>query len=467
MTFLALFLLFSQSAHSTITVTPVSPNSASSSIFYYAAAGAASPGGFIASGYNLFDLTKGLSSTTSTSHMILLDIKSTTDFTVGSTNQSLMLKFYANQSGTSNPFPFPIAAAGITTGVPPECSASNVYCNTIGPNSKYWMVSYPERQTIRVGIYPRDICYFVDWVANGGSSVGSKYAQGCNSESLVIAATDTSAAIEFTASIYVADTADAITDAEPVYTGATGGSEEVESATLNFQQTAPTYSCSSDFSNLYFPGDQGISLNGALFAATKATGGAPVNSIVVVAKKGSAALTAESTYLTNDLVRTASLGLSSYVSGFDNTTDGVDNKYNLAFSVQDASGFIASFNGGCTVANVQTSEIQTFLKTNRCFIASSAFRNPQAIPVLILREFRDQYLLKFGIGKAFVSWYYEHSPKVALWLWFHPEFRYPVILALSPLILFAIFLVHPQTIVVLILGLFALKWSKKEKEAKS
>lgn len=452
-------LLLNPFAHSTITVTPVSPNSASSDIFYYAATGAAS--GFVASGYHAFDLSTGLSSTQSTSDMILLDIKSTTNFTVGS-GQALILKIMANESNTDDPHAIPIAAAGITTGVPADCSGSNIYCNVLGPNSKYWMVSYPEQQTIRIGVYPRDICFYADWVENNGGS-GSGFAQGCEDNITVISGAETSAALPITADIYVADTTAALIDVATVYAAATGGSEETSEKTLNFQKAPPTYTCPSSMNTIYFPGDGGINLSGSQFSATRATGGAPVNSILVVANKGSAALTGSGTYLSNSLVRTAPIGVESFVSGFDNTTTGTDNYYNLAFSVQDLSGYVADFTAGCTAQNVQASEIQTFLKTNRCFIASSAFRNPQAIPVLILRDFRDQILMKTYLGKHFVSWYYQHSPVAAQWLWFHPEFRFAVITALSPLIITAVILLHPEILFILLVGGALLYWIRRHR----
>ncbi|MGC8805310.1 MAG: CFI-box-CTERM domain-containing protein, partial [Candidatus Ratteibacteria bacterium] len=48
-----------------------------------------------------------------------------------------------------------------------------------------------------------------------------------------------------------------------------------------------------------------------------------------------------------------------------------------------------------------------------CFIATAAFGSYQEHHVWILRQFRDRYLLTNPIGKAFVNWYYKHSPKYA------------------------------------------------------
>jgi len=48
-----------------------------------------------------------------------------------------------------------------------------------------------------------------------------------------------------------------------------------------------------------------------------------------------------------------------------------------------------------------------------CFIATAAFGSPLHHCVNILREFRDMYLLKNSAGRAFVRWYYIHSPRYA------------------------------------------------------
>ncbi|HNS31713.1 MAG TPA: hypothetical protein PKN36_01905 [bacterium] len=48
-----------------------------------------------------------------------------------------------------------------------------------------------------------------------------------------------------------------------------------------------------------------------------------------------------------------------------------------------------------------------------CFIATAAFGSYQEPHVRILRQFRDRYLLTNAAGKAFVRFYYRHSPAAA------------------------------------------------------
>jgi hypothetical protein len=66
-------------------------------------------------------------------------------------------------------------------------------------------------------------------------------------------------------------------------------------------------------------------------------------------------------------------------------------------------------NGG----EVRFDEIGFWLVTGYCFIATAAYGTETAAELDILRDFRDQVLLKNALGSLFVEAYYKVSPPVA------------------------------------------------------
>lgn len=69
-----------------------------------------------------------------------------------------------------------------------------------------------------------------------------------------------------------------------------------------------------------------------------------------------------------------------------------------------------------------------------CFIATAAYGTEMAAEVIKLSRFRDRKLLNNIAGRAFVRWYYRHSPPVANYISKKPEAKFLVRAGLRPLL---------------------------------
>ncbi len=70
-----------------------------------------------------------------------------------------------------------------------------------------------------------------------------------------------------------------------------------------------------------------------------------------------------------------------------------------------------------------------------CFIATAAFGSPLEPRVVALRQFRDQYLKRTALGRAFIRFYYRHSPPIAAVIAQHEWLRFLVRMLLTPVAL--------------------------------
>jgi hypothetical protein len=72
-------------------------------------------------------------------------------------------------------------------------------------------------------------------------------------------------------------------------------------------------------------------------------------------------------------------------------------------------------------------------KTN-CFIATAAYGSYLEPNVMVLRRWRDRWLLTNGPGRAFVAWYYRTSPPIAAFISRHAWARVATRAALTPIV---------------------------------
>ena len=87
-----------------------------------------------------------------------------------------------------------------------------------------------------------------------------------------------------------------------------------------------------------------------------------------------------------------------------------------------------------------------------CFIATAAYGSPLEPHVSALREFRDRYLQQTELGRAFVRFYYRHSPPIAELVAAHGSLRLLVRAILTPVVLVV---VHPVGSLAVIIFAFA------------
>ncbi|MFA7148625.1 MAG: CFI-box-CTERM domain-containing protein, partial [Syntrophomonadaceae bacterium] len=98
---------------------------------------------------------------------------------------------------------------------------------------------------------------------------------------------------------------------------------------------------------------------------------------------------------------------------------------------------------------------------DECFIATASFGSKFEPAVVLLRVFRDQYLLTNTLGTAFVEFYYQHSPPVAAFIADSEPLKAIVRIILLPFIAIVYSIYHPWFLTTLILGIFALLFLRR------
>lgn len=398
---------------------------------------------------------------------------------------SAFIMAFVNSTVTpGNYYPIPLAFynnnpgnGGAYTSCQNNCYLTGTSYYYAPPTTTYYFaVPYTPNTTVQVGIYPSDICFLhaSSQLSNSGANAVCSGTSSSGSGTFAPTAGQTEGfQIKFTVVLVPQGTGLQIAPQSTTDSQLTGASNSIATTSdtaplfLSFQDkggSINTASCPAQ-NTLYQPGDQSILLDTTafqnIFIAPGSSGSgrvAPVNSILMTYAKSStynASPTSPSiTYSSSDPIfaRNIPFGNSSdLISGFANSTQANPVFYNMSLFMRDTAGYITTGNG-CPLDNVEVAEIEAFLKQSKCFIATAAFRSMDAAPVAMLRQFRDQVLLHFGLGRGFVSWYYRWSPPAAEWLIENPEFRYPVLLALVPVEIIAWLCLRP----LIFLGLSAM-----------
>jgi uncharacterized repeat protein (TIGR01451 family) len=90
-----------------------------------------------------------------------------------------------------------------------------------------------------------------------------------------------------------------------------------------------------------------------------------------------------------------------------------------------------------------------------CFIATAAYGSPLEPHVQALREFRDQQLQRFALGRAFIAFYYRHSPPIAELIAAHDSLRFLARAILTPVVLLVVYPVGSLAVIILMFAALA------------
>lgn len=406
--------------------------------------------------FTLFDV--GVSTATddsNRSNAIVMEVGSTlTTAGAAPAGQQLALVVYA--VGTNNT----TKAAPIARVAGTDCSGGNcLWLNSGQPNllssGRYFAVPFTMGSVSKIAIYPSEVCQDFYTLSQGANT-----ANGCGPAGSTVQPVSAPTPLPFMQFNF------SIGYFEPNVgpTGTPIDSTGTNPYTFRFQSDAPQINCPTTIVDHYFPGDRTIEVDTSKFGINIAggvVGDRAERDAVIVAAKNGAIATFDSNYRganVNDIVAALPISSSQTVTGFANSTNETPARYSLAFMVRDRGGLVTT--GACGLYPVETSEVKGFLPKSQCFIATAAFRSGMTAPVMILRQFRDEVLSATSWGRSFIHWYYEWSPRKALWLIDNPSFRWGVLLLLAPLVGLAWLALNPLALLVVFPLIFLFLWNR-------
>lgn len=185
------------------------------------------------------------------------------------------------------------------------------------------------------------------------------------------------------------------------------------------------------------------------------------NSLAITPKNSPYTLTFSVTNGTNVIA-----GAQISISGQNITTD-ENGQASIALEDGDytysvtAAGYADVTAGSVTINGAGANKAITMMpndKVDECFIATAAFGSKFTWPVVLLRHFRDQYLMTNTMGTAFVKFYYKNSPPIAAIITDSQSLKLMVRILLAPVIAIVYIMYHPilmGTVLVTIIMFFA------------
>lgn len=126
----------------------------------------------------------------------------------------------------------------------------------------------------------------------------------------------------------------------------------------------------------------------------------------------------------------------------------------LSIGLMDKFGFITPLSKAVTLIPIN---IDQLIKKTSCFLLTAGFGEEHYI-INYFRNFRDQKLQNFKLGRVFIKYYYRLAPKYALLIYQNPAIRLIIRgLAYTFYFFFHYFLLNLLLIIVLILSYFKIK----------
>ena len=225
----------------------------------------------------------------------------------------------------------------------------------------------------------------------------------------------------------------------------TTGATVSQTFNLVLTDLSPVVSCpsSGNIEDFYFPGDGQIFFSpenfGSSVGPVPAVGlsvGVPLQSLVLLADQNPVPL------VSDDKMPAVSVVGYKGISGKNQTVDGFSNiaengaGYSAAVYAENVAGIISlpTSSNSCLIFpdTIKPRPVLGVLNESKCFIATAAYHDGHAGPVMMLRQFRDEILARTAFGQKFIDTYYHYSPALAEWAWDKPFVRSFALRALAP-----------------------------------
>lgn len=218
-------------------------------------------------------------------------------------------------------------------------------------------------------------------------------------------------------------------------------SRGVDKTTSNTYTPAATPACTSDYGACFFkvfPGDAKVYMDdigigsASNWPATETSAVKYANVVLFFETTGTAPDDASNDVSTYPTVNTSKSFGRIPISSTDGSLtgsfiDGLDNEVRYCFKMgsEDEAGNIDRISAtDCSAANIATcpnvcmapSEVMGLLADKKCFIATAAYGSQLDSHVNLLREFRNEFMVKNWLGRRLVKTYYKFSPPLAKWI---------------------------------------------------